>query len=136
MNKRTQSILLAAVGVLAVSGLGTSLVWAQQGTTAHNAKTKVQQKQQQKEEEEEEGPEQAEAPNTGLTARVTISQAAAAATKKVAGYVNEAKLEKTKSGALIWDMDVVTANHKVMGVDVDAKTGKVVTTSEEGGGGE
>lgn len=136
MNKKTQSLLLSAIGILAVGGLGTQLVWGQQRTNAHNEKTKVQQQQKHKEEEEEEeGPEKAEAPNTGLTAPVTITQAAAAATKRVAGYVNEAKLEKGKSGALIWDMDVVTKDHKVMGVDVDARTGKVVASTQEGGEG-
>ena len=63
-------------------------------------------------------------------ARVTINQAANTAVQKVPGKVIEAELEK-KHNKLIWEVEVVTAENKVMEVHIDADTGAVIDVEEE-----
>ena len=65
------------------------------------------------------------------TAKVTIEQAIKAATDKVSGKVVEAELE-TKHHKLVWEVEVVTAEKKVMEVHIDADTGAVIGVEEEG----
>ena len=64
-------------------------------------------------------------------AKVTIEQAIKTATGKVSGKVIEAELEK-KHNTLIWEVEVVTAQSKVMEVHIDATTGAVIEVEEEG----
>lgn len=63
-------------------------------------------------------------------ARVTINQAANTALQKVPGIVVEAELEK-KHNKLVWEVEVVTADNKVMEVHIDAGTGAVIDVEEE-----
>lgn len=63
-------------------------------------------------------------------AKVTIDQAIKAALEKVAGKVVEAELEK-KHGTLVWEVEVVTAENKVMEVHIDAESGAVIDVEEE-----
>ncbi len=63
-------------------------------------------------------------------ARVTINQAANTAVQKVPGKVVEAELEK-KHNKLVWEVEVVTAENKVMEVHIDADTGAVIGVEEE-----
>jgi uncharacterized membrane protein YkoI len=63
-------------------------------------------------------------------AKVTIDQAIKTASDKVAGKVIEAELEK-KHNKLVWEVEVVTAEHKVMEVHIDAETGAVIDVEEE-----
>ncbi|MGQ0667018.1 MAG: PepSY domain-containing protein [Nitrospiraceae bacterium] len=66
-------------------------------------------------------------------AKVTIDQAIKTASDKVAGKVIEAELEK-KHDKLVWEVEVVTAESKVMEVHIDAETGAVIDVEEEGAG--
>jgi uncharacterized membrane protein YkoI len=64
------------------------------------------------------------------TAKVTIDQAIKMALEKVAGKVVEAELEK-KHDKLVWEVEVVTAENKVMEVHIDAESGAVIDVEEE-----
>ena len=63
-------------------------------------------------------------------AKVTIDQAIKTASEKVAGKVVEAELEK-KHDTLVWEVEVVTAEDKVMEVHIDAESGAVIDVEEE-----
>ena len=63
-------------------------------------------------------------------AKVTIEQAIKTASDKVAGTVIEAELE-TKHNKLIWEVEVITAEHKTMEVHIDADSGDVIDVEEE-----
>ena len=64
------------------------------------------------------------------TAKVTIDQAIKTALEKVPGKAVEAELEK-KHGTLVWEVEVVTAENKVMEVHIDAGSGAVIDVEEE-----
>ena len=64
------------------------------------------------------------------TAKVTIDEAIKTASEKVPGKVVEAELEK-KHGTLVWEVEVVTADNKVMEVHIDAESGAVIEVEEE-----
>lgn len=63
-------------------------------------------------------------------AKVTIDEAIKTASEKVPGKVVEAELEK-KHDTLVWEVEVVTAENKVMEVHVDAESGAVIDVEEE-----
>lgn len=63
-------------------------------------------------------------------AKVTIDDAIKTASEKVSGKVIEAELE-TKHNKLVWEVEVVTAENKVMEVHIDAETGAVIDVEEE-----
>ena len=63
-------------------------------------------------------------------AKVTIDQAIKAASDKAPGKVIEAELEK-KHGTIVWEVEVVTAEGKVLEVHVDADSGAVIDTEEK-----
>ena len=63
-------------------------------------------------------------------AKVTIDQAVKTASEKVSGKVIEAELEY-KHSKLVWEVEVVTADKKVMEVHIDADTGAVIDVEEE-----
>lgn len=63
-------------------------------------------------------------------AKVTVDQAIKTATEKVPGKVIEAELEK-KHKKLVWEVEIVTAENKVMEVHIDADTGAVIDVEEE-----
>lgn len=63
-------------------------------------------------------------------AKVTIDQAVKTASEKVPGIIIEAELEK-KHHKLVWEVEVVTADKKVMEVHIDADTGAVIHVEEE-----
>jgi uncharacterized membrane protein YkoI len=63
-------------------------------------------------------------------AKVTIDQAIKTASEKVPGKVVEAELEK-KHGTLVWEVEVVTAENKVMEVHIDAESGAVIDVEDE-----
>ncbi|MDP3090543.1 MAG: PepSY domain-containing protein [Nitrospira sp.] len=63
-------------------------------------------------------------------AKVTIDQAIKTASEKVPGKVVEAELEK-KHDKLVWEVEVVTAENKVMEIHIDAETGAVIDVEEE-----
>lgn len=63
-------------------------------------------------------------------AKVTIDQAVKTASEKVSGKVIEAELEH-KHHKLVWEVEVVTAENKVMEVHIDADTGAVIDVEEE-----
>ena len=65
-----------------------------------------------------------------VAAKVTIYQAIKTASEKVAGKVVEAELEM-KHDKVIWEVEVVTAENKVMGVHIDAESGAVIDVEEE-----
>ncbi|MBH0179930.1 MAG: PepSY domain-containing protein [Nitrospira sp.] len=64
------------------------------------------------------------------TAKVTIDQAVKTASEKVLGTITEAELEK-KHNKLVWEVEVVTMEKKVMEVHIDAITGAVIDVEEE-----
>lgn len=64
------------------------------------------------------------------TAKVTIEQAVKTASEKVSGTVIEAELEK-KGNKLVWEVEVITAENKVMEVHIDADSGVVIDVEEE-----
>jgi len=63
-------------------------------------------------------------------AKVTIDEAVKTASEKVSGKVIEAELEH-KHNKLVWEVEVVTAENKVMEVHIDADTGDVIDVEEE-----
>ena len=63
-------------------------------------------------------------------AKVTIDQAIKTASEKVPGKVVEAALEK-KHDTLVWEVEVVTAENKVMEIHIDAESGAVIEVDEE-----
>jgi uncharacterized membrane protein YkoI len=63
-------------------------------------------------------------------AKVTIDQAIKTASEKVAGKVVEAELGK-KHDKVIWEVEVVTAENKVMEVHIDAESGALIDVEEE-----
>ena len=63
-------------------------------------------------------------------AKVTIDQAIKTASEKVPGKVVEAELEK-KHDTLVWEVEVVTEENKVMEVHIDAESGAVIDVEEE-----
>jgi hypothetical protein len=65
-------------------------------------------------------------------AKVTIDQAIKTASEKVAGKVVEAELEK-KHDKIVWEVEVVTAENKIMDVHIDAASGEVIVTEEKQG---
>ncbi len=62
--------------------------------------------------------------------KVTIDQAIQTVSDTVAGKVVEAELE-TKHDKLVWEVEVVTAENKVMEVHIDAASGEVIDTEEK-----
>lgn len=62
-------------------------------------------------------------------AKVTIEQAIKTASDKVSGKIIEAELE-TKHNTLVWEVEVLTAEKKVMEVHIDANTGAVIDVEE------
>lgn len=64
------------------------------------------------------------------SAKVTIDQAVKIASEKVAGKVIEAELEK-KHNKLVWEVEVVTGENKVMEVHIDAESGVVIDVEED-----
>ncbi len=65
------------------------------------------------------------------SATVTIDQAIKAAEDKVPGKVIEAELEK-KHDKAVWEVEIVTADNKIMEVHVDSMSGAVIAVEEEG----
>jgi uncharacterized membrane protein YkoI len=63
-------------------------------------------------------------------AKVTIDQAIKTASEKVAGKVVEAELGK-KHDKVIWEVEVVTAENKVMEVHIDADSGALIDVEVE-----
>lgn len=62
-------------------------------------------------------------------AKVTIDQAIKTASEKVPGKLVEAELEK-KHGILVWEVEVVTTENKVVEVHIDAESGAVIDVEE------
>lgn len=63
-------------------------------------------------------------------ATVTIDQAIKTASEKVSGPVGEAGL-KQKDGKTVWEVEIASADSKVMKVFLDAGTGTVLSTEEK-----
>ena len=63
-------------------------------------------------------------------AKVTIDEAIKTASEKLAGKIIEAELEQ-KHNKLVWEVEVVTTENKVMEVHIDAETGAVIDVEEE-----
>jgi uncharacterized membrane protein YkoI len=63
-------------------------------------------------------------------AKVTIEQAIKTASEKVPSKLVEAELEK-KHDTLVWEVEVVTADNKVMEVHINAESGAVIDVEEE-----
>lgn len=64
------------------------------------------------------------------TAKVTIDQAIKTASENVPGKVVEAELEK-EHDTLVWEVEVVTAENKVMEVHIDAESGAVIDVEDK-----
>ena len=63
-------------------------------------------------------------------AKVSIDEAVTTARERVSGMVIEAELEQ-KHERLIWEVEVVTPDKKIMEIHIDAKTGAVIDVEEE-----
>lgn len=75
---------------------------------------------------------QEEKPNPKLAkqAKVTMAQARETASAKVSGKIEGSELEKER-GKLIYSFDIRNAKGTISEVQVDAKTGKVISVQEE-----
>lgn len=62
-------------------------------------------------------------------AKVTIEQAVKTASEKVPGRVIKAELQK-KQNRLMWEVEVITAEKKVMKAHIGADTGDVIGVEE------
>jgi len=67
------------------------------------------------------------------SATVTIDQAIKSATERVPGKVIEAELEK-KHDKGVWEIEIATADNKIMEVHVDSMSGNIIDVEEEGAG--
>jgi hypothetical protein len=65
------------------------------------------------------------------TAKVTVEQAIKTAQEKVQGKVVEAELER-KHDRLVWEVEIVVAEDRVMEVHIDADTGAAIDVEEKG----
>ena len=65
------------------------------------------------------------------SATITIDQAIKTATDKVPGKVIEAELEK-KHDKAVWEVEIATADNKIMEVHVDSMSGSIIDVEEEG----
>ena len=63
-------------------------------------------------------------------ASVSIQQAIETATAKAPGKVIEAELE-TEHNTIVWEVEIVTSEDKVVEVHIDAKSGNVIDVEEE-----
>lgn len=63
-------------------------------------------------------------------AKVTIDEAIKTASEKIEGKIIEAELER-KHNKLVWEVEVITAEKKIMEVHIDAETGAVIDVEEE-----
>ncbi len=63
-------------------------------------------------------------------ATVTIDQAIKTARETVSGPVGEAEL-KHKDGKTVWEVEIASADSKVMKVFLDAQSGAVMSTEEK-----
>ncbi len=63
------------------------------------------------------------------TAKVTIEQAVRTASEKVHGTVIDAELER-RLGKLVWEVEVVTPENRLLTVHVDANSGRVLDVEE------
>ena len=64
-------------------------------------------------------------------AQVSAAQAIQTASQKVQGTVVEAELEEEDNHKAIWEVEIVTADGKLMEVEIDAKSGDVLGVEEE-----
>ncbi len=62
-------------------------------------------------------------------AKIEVSDAIKAATTKAPGRVLDTEL-RAKGGHTVWEVDVLTADGKVVEVDVDATSGQAVDSEE------
>jgi len=65
------------------------------------------------------------------TAGMSIEEAIKAATQKYPGKVLEAELED-EDGAVLWEMEILTADGKTIDVQVDSRTGEDLASDENG----
>lgn len=91
--------------------LGLGLVWGGTAWAKSDTKEKLQMSQ---------------------NATVTIEQAIKTAEDKVPGKVIEAELEK-KHDKAVWEVEIATADNKIMEVHIDSMSGNVLAVEEEGG---
>jgi uncharacterized membrane protein YkoI len=79
---------------------------------------------------DKEADESKEAVEMASRAKVTIDQAIKTASDKQPGRVIEAELEK-KHGKAVWEVEVVTAEGKIVEVHVDADSGAVIDVEQK-----
>ena len=63
-------------------------------------------------------------------AKITLNQAVSAAQAQAGGKAAKAELEG-ENGAVVFEVEVVTADNKVFDVKVDANDGKVLSSKED-----
>ncbi|MCP9473320.1 MAG: PepSY domain-containing protein [Nitrospira sp.] len=63
-------------------------------------------------------------------AKITINEAIKTASEKLAGKIIEAELE-WKHDKVVWEVEIVTAENKIMEIHIDAETGAVIDVEEE-----
>lgn len=63
-------------------------------------------------------------------AKVSIEEAIKTATDKVPGKVVEAELEK-KHGKAVWEVEIATADNKIMQVHLDSASGTVIDVQQK-----
>jgi uncharacterized membrane protein YkoI len=66
-------------------------------------------------------------------AKVTVEEAVKTATDKVPGKVIEAEIEK-KHGKAVWEVEIATADNRIMEVHLDSASGAVIDVQEKGKG--
>ncbi|HET8721842.1 MAG TPA: PepSY domain-containing protein [Nitrospira sp.] len=64
-------------------------------------------------------------------AKVTAEEAIKTATDKVPGKVIEAEIEK-KHGKAVWEIEIATADNRIMEVHLDSASGTVIDVQEKG----
>lgn len=63
-------------------------------------------------------------------AKIEVSDAIKAALVKAPGRVLDTELRGKQPGRTVWEVDILTADGKVVEVDVDATSGQVVDSEE------
>lgn len=130
MKKTKLTTAVLALGLVFGIGLFGTAQTANAQNTDNQKSEKNQDRDNDKNEKEEEARERRNQQKWAKEATVTREQARATALQRVPGEIQEEEIEK-ENGKLVWAFDIKDANGKIFDVEVDAKTGAVLTAEED-----
>lgn len=131
MTMRTNKSYSAIVGLALVLGIGL-LGTAQRAAAQDSSSPRTEKNKEKKERAEEKEKKEGRKAEEELVRQATLTkeQARAIALQKVPGIVQEEEIEK-ENGMLVWSFDIKDSTGKIFDVKIDAKTGAVLSSSED-----